>query len=53
MGQGVPHAESPPATAKDLERWTAHRRAWAVEAQRALDVKQCLAAVRSPHWKWS
>jgi tryptophan halogenase len=52
VGQGVPHAKRYSATAKELEIWGARQRAWNAEAQRALNVKQCLAAVRSSDWKW-
>jgi len=52
VGQGVPHDRTYAAPPGELESWRARRHNWAVEARRGLDVKECLAAVRQPGWKW-
>jgi len=48
----VPHAKKYEATPKELESWRARLKSWAMEAQRAMDVKQCLEAIRKPGMKW-
>ena len=52
VGQGVPHMRGYKPTAKELESWRSRCRVWALEAKRAMDVKQCLAAIREPAMKW-
>ena len=52
VGQAVPHAKPHAATPKELESWRSRCRVWAMEAQRAMDVKQCLEAIRQPGMKW-
>jgi tryptophan halogenase len=51
VGQDVAHGKpySPPP--KELESWRGHCRAWELQAQRALDVKQSLDAIRQPGMK--
>ena len=52
LGQRVPHAKpfTPPPKERDI--WSTRQKAWAQEASRAMDVQQCLAAIRSPAMKW-
>jgi len=53
VGQSVPHGKPftpPPSEAKI---WRDRCATWAHEARRALDVKQCLEAIRKPGMKWS
>jgi tryptophan halogenase len=52
VGQDLAHGKpySPPP--KELENWRGHCRAWELQAQRALDVKQSLDAIRRPGMKW-
>jgi len=52
VGQDVPHAKKYEASPKELESWRARLKSWALEAQRAMDVKQCLEAIRKPGMKW-
>ena len=52
VGQGLSHAKPYFASPKEMESWRARCKAWALEAQRALDVKQCLEAIRGPGMKW-
>ena len=52
MGQRVPHGKPYPATSRDLENWRGICAKWASEANKALDVKQCLEAIRKPGMKW-
>jgi tryptophan halogenase len=53
VGQGVPHAKpySPPA--KEAEAWRSRCATWLTDARRAMDVKQCLEAIRRPGMKWA
>ena len=52
LGQNVPHAKpfTPPPKERDIWRNRCHT--WSLEAQRGLDVKQCLAAIRKTGAKW-
>ncbi len=52
VGQGVPHAKPFKAPAKEAESWRSRCYTWATDARRALDVKQCLEAIRRPGMKW-
>ncbi len=53
VGQSVPHAKPFRPPPKELETWRARCYSWATEARRALDVKQCLEAIRRPGMKWA
>lgn len=53
VGQGVPHAKPFKAPAKEAESWRSRCNTWATDARRALDVKQCLEAIRRPGMKWA
>jgi tryptophan halogenase len=52
IGQNVPHEKpfEPPAAEKKI--WRDRCLTWGMEAQRALDVRQCLTAIRTPGAKW-
>jgi tryptophan 7-halogenase len=53
VGQDVPHGKPftpPPAEQKT---WRDRCMTWELEARRAMDVKQCLQAIRQPGMKWS
>ena len=52
VGQGLTHDSPYRPTEKERENWQTRCRVWAMEAKRALDVKQCLAAIRQPGMKW-
>jgi tryptophan halogenase len=53
VGQQVPHAKPFTPPARELETWRNRCNTWAMEARRAMDVKQCLEAIRKPGMKWS
>ncbi len=53
VGQGVPHAKPFKPSGKEAESWRSRCYTWATDARRALDVKQCLEAIRRPGMKWA
>ena len=53
LGQGVPHGKPHAATAAEQKFWGDKCQMWAAEARRGLDVKECLAIIRSGRVKWS
>lgn len=53
VGQGVPHAKPFVPPPKEAETWRSRCATWANEARRAMDVKQCLEAIRRPGMKWA
>jgi len=52
VGQGLAHQKPHAPTAKESERWQAQCRLWAQEAQKAMDVRESLAAIGRPGMKW-
>ena len=52
VGQGVPHGKPYTPTPAEQKIWRDRCLTWGHEAQRALDVKQSLAAIRKPGMKW-
>ncbi len=52
VGQNVPHQKPFTPSAKEREIWRGRCRTWGLDAQRGLDVKQCLEAIRKPGVKW-
>ena len=52
VGQDVPHAKPYTPTPAEQKIWRDRCLTWAHEAQRGLDVKQCLAAMRRTGGKW-
>jgi len=52
IGQNVPHAKPYDAPDKERTVWNQRCHTWDVEARRALDVKQSLAAIRGPNMRW-
>lgn len=52
VGQDVPHNKPYSPTSAELKLWQERKRQWSAEAQRGLDVKQCLAAVRGGATPW-
>jgi tryptophan halogenase len=52
VGQDVPHAKPYSPTPAEQKVWRDRCLTWAHEAQRGLDVKQCLAAIRRTGGKW-
>jgi tryptophan halogenase len=52
VGNKVPYRKRHPATAAEMAVWNAHRQALATEAKGGLDVKESLAYVRDPRWRW-
>ena len=52
IGQDVPHAKPFTPSAAEARLWNDRCNTWALEARRALDVKQCLDAMRKPGMKW-
>ena len=52
VGQDVPHGKPYTPTPAEQKIWRDRCLTWAHEAQRALDVKQSLAAIRKPGMKW-
>ena len=46
IGQGVPHAKPYSPSAAEAKLWNDRCNTWALEARRALDVKQSLEALR-------
>ena len=52
VGQQVPHAKVYTPTAAEQKIWRDRCNTWAMEARRAMDVKQGLEAIRQPGMKW-
>jgi len=52
-GMKVPHARPHAAPAAEQSRWDNYRRRHQNTANTALDVRQALAVVRSPKWRWA
>ena len=52
MGQKVKPGRRHPATAKELQAWNMERQKVKSMATNGLTVRQALAAIRSPKWKW-
>jgi tryptophan halogenase len=52
VGQNVPHAKPYAPTPTEEKTWRERCMTWAHEARRALDVKQCLEAIRRPGVKF-
>ena len=52
VGQDVPHAKPYSPSSAELRVWRDRQAKWSAEAQRGLDVKQCLAAVRGGALPW-
>lgn len=53
VGMQVPHARPHTPPAPEKSRWENHRRRHQHAANTGLDVKQALALVRSPRWRWA
>lgn len=53
LGQSVPHGKPYAAPTHEQKLWHDRCLAWAAEAKRGLDVKQCLAAIRKSGAHWS
>ena len=52
LGQKVPLQRTYAPTEREAALWAERRRKWDEAARRALTVKEALAAIRSPKWKW-
>jgi tryptophan halogenase len=52
IGQDVPHAKPYKPSLAEQRIWQNRCHTWALEARRAMDVKQCLEAIRKPGMKW-
>ena len=52
VGNSVPYKNRHKATAAEREAFNAHRRQFHAAAQTGMDVKQCLACIRNPAWRW-
>lgn len=52
VGNKVPYRKRHPATAEEIAIWNGHRQAIANEAKGGLDVKESLAYIRDPRWRW-
>jgi len=53
VGQEVPHAKPFTPPPNETKVWRDRCNTWAMEARRAMDVRQCLEAIRRPGMKWS
>jgi tryptophan halogenase len=53
VGQQVPHDKPYTPAPKEMEIWRTRCNTWALEARRAMDVMQCLEAIRKPGMKWA
>lgn len=53
IGQQVPYAKLHHPTPADLTKWNAYRQKNQSTALRGADVREALAAIRDPRWKWS
>jgi tryptophan halogenase len=51
-GQQVPHQRPYNPTPPEAKAWEARTKLLAAEAQRGFGVKEALAAIRGPKWKW-
>jgi tryptophan halogenase len=52
LGQKVPFHRAAAPTESEQRLWADRRRQWDEAARRAMTVKEALAVVRSPKWKW-
>jgi tryptophan halogenase len=52
VGQQVPHAGAGRPTEPERRTWEAQRQRYRAMAARGLTVRETLAAIRSPKWKW-
>jgi tryptophan halogenase len=52
VGNKAPYRARHHATAAEREIWDRHRTAFAEEARAGMDVKEALAVVRRPEWRW-
>lgn len=52
VGQNVPHQKPYLPTPAEAQTWRSKTGLWNADAQRGLDVKQCLAAIRGSAPKW-
>ena len=52
VGNKAPYRARHHATPAERENWSRHRAAFAEEARAGMDVKEALAAVRLPQWRW-
>ena len=53
VGMQVPHRDPYQPTAGDLRLWETRRKQHQAKALMAMDVREALAALRSPRWTWS
>ena len=52
VGQKVPYCDSHPPSEEECRAWRSGQQSLRDRAQSALTVKQALAAVASPAWRW-
>jgi len=52
LGQKVPFERVSSPSESERSVWSDRRRRWQEAARRAMTVKEALAVVRSPKWKW-
>ena len=52
LGQAVPFVRTSTATDSERKLWAQRVRQWDESARRAIAVKEALAVVRSPKWRW-
>lgn len=53
VGMRVPHDQPHEPTDQERQMWSRHQRAMSARVACAVDSKQALDAIRSPHWQWS
>ena len=52
MGNDAPYRARHDVTPAEREIWDRHRAAFAEQARAAMGVKEALAVVRHPEWRW-
>jgi len=52
VGNKAPYRMQHQPTAAERENWNRHRAAFAAEAAAGMDVREALAVVRRPEWRW-
>jgi tryptophan 7-halogenase len=52
VGNQVPYHNHHPASAAERQALKMHRERFIIEARAGLDVKQTLAYIRHPTWRW-
>jgi tryptophan halogenase len=53
VGNRVPYKGRHDATDAERQTWNRHRAAFAAQAQSGMDIREALACIRHPGWRWN